>query len=65
MRGDVVAVRVAYKDMPGLGPMGIKPQAEAGQVNAALMIFERECGHAGKLAGRRSKSMVCLDAGGA
>ena len=42
MGRDVVAVRVADEHMARLGPMRIKPQAEAGQVDAALMIFERE-----------------------
>ena len=47
VRGDVIAVRVTDEDMARLGPMRIEPQAKAGQVDAALMIFEGQRRHAG------------------
>jgi hypothetical protein len=46
VRCDVIAVRMADEHMPGLGPVRIQPQTEAGQVDAALLEFNRERRHA-------------------
>jgi hypothetical protein len=54
--GDVIAVRVAYEYMARLGPMRIEPKPKAGQVNAAMVIFEHESRHAGRVEGLMSKS---------
>ena len=42
MGGNMVAVRMAHEDVARLAPMRIQPKAKAGQMNAALMIFERQ-----------------------
>ena len=56
MTGDMVAVRVTDEYIPRLGPMRIEPESQAGQVDAALMIFECKRRHVVRLTGLKRKS---------